>query len=143
MKIVLGWPPNIKLVMEHFPIPRDVAVYFTYGDSLYSPRVENVPAKIIQHEKVHEIQQRDFKDPTYTLKGPDAWWRKYIDDVQFRLEQEYAAYGAQVKYIRETKGSAAAQNEADLCSAALSSPVYGDIISKEAAKIAILKYSIL
>lgn len=149
MKIVYGWPPNIDLILQHFDIPQDCQVYFAYGDTLYSPRDQNVPAKIIAHEKVHMDQQLRYITETDRINmakyaaGPRAWWERYIDDPEFRLSQEYASYGTQVAYVRQAKGSAAAQTEVNLAAEVLASPIYGDCVSVATAKMEILKHSIL
>lgn len=72
-------------------------VIFTYGDTIYNPNNLPLPDDIIAHEQVHIEQQ----------KGNDAdaakWWTKFLQDPQFRLEQELEAYAKQYNFICKHK----------------------------------------
>lgn len=86
MKIIYDFPPNYDEVANTFPVRSDTV--FTYGDTLYSPRKQILPLDLIIHEEVHVRQQTD----------PVVWWRKYIDDREFRLSQEIEAYRSQYRF---------------------------------------------
>lgn len=134
MKIVREYPPNIDEIRKHFSI--NPSVIFTYGDTIYSPNGRKLSVDLISHEEVHEKQQGD---------DPAGWWRKYIDDVDFRIQQEAEAYGMQLRVYTELnciKGSRFREARffrfLNQLSINLSSPIYGNILSKEEAKQLIL-----
>jgi len=85
MKILEENPPNIDDIKKVFTV-NDTSV-FCYGDTLYNPNKCPLDIPIIAHEELHSRQQGD---------SPKEWWDKYLTDVEFRLEQELAAY--QVQY---------------------------------------------
>ena len=83
----------------------------------------------IAHEAVHLKQQRDF--------GREAWWKKYIEDVDFRLSQEVEAYRTEVNFLQATVKDREKRNKAILHLARdLGSSMYGNIVSPtEALKL--------
>lgn len=89
MKIVIGWPPNIKKIKKILT-PAEGMV-FTYGDTIYNPSGAYVADHLQIHEQVHMAQQ----------KKPETWWNKYLIDPRFRLEQELEAYRAQYKFAEK------------------------------------------
>ena len=46
---------------------------------------------LFEHEKVHIKQQG---------KNPDTWWKKYLEDEEFRSEQELEAYQKQFEFVK-------------------------------------------
>lgn len=69
----------------------DKTTIYTYGNTIYDTRGtgEQLAPSIIAHEIEHMKQQ------ARTEGGPDAWWRKYFDDPEFRKWQEIEAYRVQ------------------------------------------------
>ena len=65
---------------------------WTYGDTLYNPGGIFVTEDLLAHEQTHQAQQERIEG------GKDAWWRQYLADPEFRLEQELQAYGMQYAY---------------------------------------------
>ena len=124
MKISTEKPPNWDLITKHFPVTWG-GIIVTYGDTIYCA----VPLsdQKASHEAVHVIQQ--------TSMGVDKWWKQYIDDPAFRLQQEIEAYRKEVKYVKEKCKDRNLQYKIirQIC-LDLSSPVYGSIISAEEAK---------
>lgn len=84
MQVILENPPNIDDIKKVFTI-NDTTV-FTYGDIIYNPNNCPLDIPIRAHEELHSRQQGD---------DPEGWWRKYLDNVEFRMEQELAAYQVQ------------------------------------------------
>lgn len=124
-KIVKGFPPNHAEIKAAFNPPPDTV--FAYGDTIYSPGRVELPADLIAHEKTHFVQQ--------AVVGPDAWWRRYIDDPAFRLEQEIEAYRVQYAYATAV-GLARPQRRAllaHICKS-LASGMYGRLVTKEQAR---------
>ena len=125
MKIVVDYPPNIekiKAVVEITPL-----TIFTYGDTIYNPGGHSpFPPELEAHEVVHSIQQG---------QDPEAWWDKYLSDVNFRLSQELDAYKAQYKKFRHLTKNKKLRNElADRLAKDLASPLYGNIIDYYTAR---------
>lgn len=89
MKIVFTYPPNFELLSKTFGIPRETNIVFTYGNTLYIPSGKAPDRPLLRHEETHTKQQS-------AVGGPDAWWDRYIKDIEFRLNQELEAY--QVQY---------------------------------------------
>lgn len=69
--------------------------FWTYGDTIYNPGGGALPDHIIAHESQHEVQQAAYEG------GKDAWWREFLANPRFRLEQEAEAYGAQYRFYCE------------------------------------------
>jgi len=67
---------------------------FTVGHKIYAKY--GLPPDLMAHELVHVKQQDEYKG------GWKAWWKRYFEDAQFRLEQETEAYREQYKYILNT-----------------------------------------
>ncbi len=109
---------------EVFGVEWDDGIVITYGDTVYSKFPISPDLKV--HEVTHVIQQREM--------GKDVWWKKYFEDVEFRLSQEKEAYINQSKWI---KNNVKDRNERfrrlNKIANDLSSFVYGNIISKSEA----------
>lgn len=121
MKILYTFPPNFDEIANKFPVRPNTV--FTYGDTLYSPLKQTLPADLIVHEGVHIEQQitGPFK--------PDDWWRNYIDDPGFRLNQELEAYREQYRFVCEkVKDRNMRAKFLNLIASDLSSAMYGRII---------------
>lgn len=126
-RIVRDVPPNYAEIKAAFN-PGPTAV-FAYGDTIYSPLSDQLPADLIAHERVHFRQQAE-------LGGPDAWWRRYIDDPQFRLEQEVQAYREQYASVAHLPRADRRRLLAEFCRA-LASRMYGNLVTKERARLLI------
>lgn len=119
MNVVKAYPPNIDKVMKAFPINKNTV--FTYGDTIYAPGVEfSLPNDLVVHEETHMRQQGD---------NPEAWWDKYISDVQFRYSQEVEAYRNQYRaYCKVVKDRNRRFSFLVTIARDLSGPLYGRII---------------
>lgn len=74
----------------------DIAhTFWTYGDTIYNPGGDTIPDHIVAHEEQHMHQQEAYEG------GKDAWWKEYLENPRFRLEQEAEAYGAQYRFYCE------------------------------------------
>ena len=90
MKILIEHPPNIQKIRRKFTL-RDTTI-FTYGNILYNPNNGYISEDLVAHEETHARQQGD---------DPAAWWKKYLKDPEFRLQQEVEAYRNQYKKFLE------------------------------------------
>jgi hypothetical protein len=125
VKIVKGFPPNYAEIKARLnPGPRTV---FAYGDTIYSPSTTQLPPDLIAHESVHFGQQQ-------RAGGPEAWWRRYLDEPQFRLDQEVEAYRAQFALCSLLPRATRRKFLANI-SATLSGSMYGRLVTKEQAKL--------
>lgn len=89
IKISHEKPPIFDTLVERFGI-RWENVVITYGDTVHSK--EPQPDEIIAHEKVHVQQQ--------LAMGVEEWWRRYLEDPEFRKSQEAPAYQRQWQFIK-------------------------------------------
>ena len=124
MKIINGeFPPIYSDVIAAFPEVANMKyAIFTFGSFIYNPAGGDLPYYIVEHEEVHEAQQRK--------EGPYVWWKRYIKDPEYRLAMELPAYRAEYKaFCRENKD----RNERDSFlryqALMLSSPMYGNLMS--------------
>ena len=131
MQIKKEYPPNINDITAKFPLTLDVV--FTYGDTIYSPAGVELPKHLFVHEQTHSKQQ--------LAMGVEVWWKKYIEDENFRLGQEIEAYANQYKQFCKDKKSIERQYLfLDLISKDLSSPLYGNLVDYTTAKQLIKNY---
>ena len=127
MTIVFGPPPNYEEIVRRFG-PLRSATLFAYGDTIYTkmPRQE-IDLGLVRHEAVHSRQQERGG-------GPEAWWRRYMDDPAFRAEQEVEAYRAQLRFYALKIGSRKVMRQITLAiSKELSGPMYGRLMSRREA----------
>jgi hypothetical protein len=130
MRVECARPPLFDEIDAAFKIAGK-PVIFAWGDVIYNPcRIEITP-ELFTHEAVHHRQQREGG-------GPETWWRRYIADEAFRLEQEIPAHAAEYAAFCQThlKGNARNQRRLYFHSVAsrLSSPLYGGLIRYEEAR---------
>jgi len=124
MKIVVDYPPNFKAIEKRFG-PLNKSVIFTYGDKLYIPNEGNISLHLMVHEEVHSEQQGT---------DPASWWKRYLKDDAFRLEQEVEAYRAQFKFYKQAMKDRNIQIRFLYKIASdLASPMYGSIVTHREA----------
>lgn len=125
VKIVTEYPPIIKLIEEKFPLTG--YEIFAWGDTIYNPSGNPLPVWLIEHEKVHFRQQGG---------KPKSWWKSYLKDPQFRLDQELEAHRVEYRvFCRHVKDRNKQIRYLRGIAARLASPMYGGIISPmEASK---------
>lgn len=128
MEIIYGYPPNIEEIKKHFSLSDSVV--FTYGNKLYNPHKGHVDEHLMKHEETHARQQGD---------DPAAWWKKYLSDPEFRLQQEAEAYGRQYRSFAVHHDRNKVFFFLHGIAYDLSSGIYGNIISLEEAKKLIKK----
>ncbi len=84
-EIVIDKPPIYEEAAAVFPLNgREI---FAWGDTdtIYNPGGHNIPEYLIEHEKEHFRQHRDYG-------GSMPWWARYLVDAEFRYEQELEAH---------------------------------------------------
>jgi hypothetical protein len=93
--IIIGYPPNFEQIKAAFPKAENPGVLFAHDQIIYNPSGIAVPPALIAHESVHLHRQRDA--------GPDEWWTRYLEDSEFRYEEELLAHVAEFKMQRVAK----------------------------------------
>jgi len=120
-------------------LERDLMV-MVYGKTMHKGFKYPIDPDLLVHEEVHVKQHTEYEG------GPAAWWERYLQDPEFRINQEVEAYRRQYEWLKE--------NEPDrnkrfkilvLCAKNLSGPMYGEAISMQNAMNAIrgMDYQIL
>jgi hypothetical protein len=126
MKIVNERPPIWADVKRLFDFNEKTTV-FTYGDTIYNPAGGNVSADIVAHESVHMAQQAAMN--VWGHCGAWLWWKKYLRDPQFRLEQETEAYRYQYQFaVQQIKSREKLAEYLFFLASQLSDTMYGRII---------------
>lgn len=129
MKIVPGYPPNIDEIDAAFHVKGKPIIY-AYGAVIYSACGATVGPEKIVHESVHGVRQGS---------DVEGWWRRYIADPAFRLAEEIPAHVAEYLAMREAGPNRAGRRRAlKIIASNLSAPLYGRLISQDAAKRVIL-----
>lgn len=120
-QIVKKYPPNYKEIVQRIPgVAKNKNIIFTYGSTIYNPAGNHLDEALIAHEDTHTIRQVD----------PELWWAKYLNDVQFRLDEELAAYRIQYQYAVEHYSRADRRRLLQHIASDLSGPMYGNLITK-------------
>lgn len=124
-------PPNWKLLKQTFSgIGWDKGVIVTYGGTYHC--IKEISDDEIIHEETHTGQQKAW--------GIDEWWKMYIENPVFRLDQEIEAYKNQISYLRD-KMMNISRNERrfrinkykEYFALLLSSDIYGNMIQYDRA----------
>lgn len=125
MKILNQLPPNYEEIKKVFNLSGKNPV-FTYGNIVYYPfgKKPTIPDHLLVHEETHQKQQANYLTP-------DEWWKKYLSDSKFRLDQELEAYKNQFKFFKLKNKSW--MPFLKYIVADLSGPMYGNIISSQEA----------
>jgi hypothetical protein len=117
-------PPIYYKLKDQFNVNwKDIII--AYAPDIYAPRPISKQKEV--HEQVHIKRQQEI--------GVDIWWGMYLDDPQFRLQEELTAYLVEVKWIKD---NIATRNERRLLLKRiygdLSSSMYGSLVSEDEAK---------
>ena len=121
-EIVLGFPPNIEEIRDTFELSGNEI--FAWDGTIYSPS-KNLPAWLVEHERVH-FEQQDG--------NPVGWWKKYLSNTQFRIEQEIPAHKEEYRVfcLFEKDKNKHIKKKVELARR-LSSKMYGNMITMKEA----------
>jgi len=116
--------PFLGMFKLYFPV--DENSIFVFEDTIYTnTKPEDLPYDLIAHEKRHMEQQQKI--------GAKLWIEKYLEDVEFRFKQEIDAYRTQLKAVRKTKDREEYAHILVECANNLSSGLYSEGVSYQAA----------
>lgn len=115
MNISHEFPPIYDDIVKVFPTFGNAKPIFSWGDTIYQPfSKEPLSPELIAHEAVHGLRQAsDFANkgrppeerPQDYETAIRAWWRRYLDDPAFRLEEEIPAHRAELGVLLENAKS--------------------------------------
>ncbi len=92
-EILFRRPPNFEAIHKVFPMADGLGVIFAYAPYIFVPSGNSLPPELIAHEQVHIDRQ--------TAMGVDAWWQRYLVDVEFRYLEELLAHRAEYQKLCE------------------------------------------
>lgn len=131
MKIIKGRPPIFEEIVAALPGAAEPGVLFCWGDTIFTMGSLTIEPELVVHEAVHcERQGSDLV----------GWWRRYLEDTQFRLDEETPAHVAEFKKLCELRRPhwvsqrAMRRTFAAHIGSKLAAPLYGNLISPTKAK---------
>lgn len=128
VKISTKKPPQwiLDSVKEKWGVKWENGTIFTYGDQI-SNCEGSMTEDLMHHEPYHTKQQEKFG-------SVDGWWKKYLEDDEFRFEQELECYRKQYQWVKQN-----IQDRNEVFSQlmhyarSLSGPIYGNLCSMSEA----------
>lgn len=124
MRIVQDLPPMIDEIDAAFHV-RGKPVIFCWGSTIYNPVGIHVTPALIAHERVHCGQQGN---------DIEGWWKRYIDDPAFRLDQEAEAHRAEYEFMARNGARHDRRRAKKIVAKRLASPLYGKVTTLKAAE---------
>jgi hypothetical protein len=100
--IIVDRPPNFEAIKAAFPKAENDGVMFAYDGNIYNPSGKTIPPALIAHESVH-LERQKFSRPDESgivYGGPDYWWKSYLENSEFRYNEELLAHAAEFKMQR-------------------------------------------
>lgn len=125
MRIVFDYPPLFDEINAQFQIAGK-AVIFAWGDLIYNPMRITIPVELMAHEAVHGRRQSG---------DIEGWWRRYVDNISFRLAEELPAHREEYRILLEMAQNRQ-QRRACLKNMAVrfSNPLYGPMLNRARAR---------
>lgn len=137
MKVTTTKPPIYDEANKLFKLEENkMAAIFTYGDTIHNPFGCALTPELIRHEETH-MEQQDGHPEVAAI-----WWKRYLQDPQFRLDQEAEAYGMQYKMLcqsvkdRNARARYLYQIAGHLCG-----PMYGNLVTHVEAQRLIKQFA--
>ena len=129
LEVIQGLPPNYNKIIKRFPLVlKTPGVMFCYGEKIYTRA--HVTPPLMAHEMVHAAAQK--------LTSPEEWWGRYLEDTEFRYEQELAAHKVEYEWCLKDCNRRDRRRALNIIAERLASPLYGFPIKKAQAKRFIL-----
>jgi hypothetical protein len=129
MRLVRDVPPMFDEIDAAFNV-RGRPIIFAWGDKIYAPLQQGeLPKALLLHEAVHGERQLAYPG------GVEAWWRRYIAEPQFRLDEEVPAHKAELAHLlTKAKGPSMRAHLLSRTAARLAAPLYGNLVTIAEAK---------
>lgn len=129
-QIIQDFPPNYHEIDAAFNVRDNHGVIFSFGDRIYAPHGPKIIApELIAHEGIHG--QRQGTKHAKIL----AWWDRYIDDIEFRLDEELVAHRAEYRHLMQFGNRTKRRAALKRTSLRLSAPLYGEVINRKQAEL--------
>ena len=126
MIVVRDYPPLFDEIDAKFRVRGKRGVIFSWGDRIYNPHGVDIPPALMVHEQVHGARQ---------LGDVEGWWRRYIDDVVFRFNEELLAHQAEYDAMCEAARDRRERRWAlKVVANRLAGGLYGSMITKDVAR---------
>ena len=93
MEIKNEYPPNIEEIDKALASKSKRGVLYAWSPDIFNPDGVDIPVWLIEHEKIHFVQQKG---------DPETWWKLYLAEPQFRFEQELEAHKKEYQVFCET-----------------------------------------
>lgn len=104
-------------------------IIFSWGaDRIYNPDGVVVGPDLLAHEAVHG--ERQGTNPASIRQ----WWVRYLDDPQFRLQEELPAHVCEYQWWLQNGTRPERRRALKEIAYRLSSPLYGRLIGKSMAR---------
>lgn len=97
-------------------------VIFAFGGIIYNPENGKITRELMAHEEIHGQRQGPTADDCF------VWWRRYIQDRGFRLQEEIPAHQAEYRAYCKRHGSGR-DKYLDFAASKLAAPLYGNLIT--------------
>ncbi len=128
-KVIYEYPPLFEEINKAFNIWNKGYIY-SWGYKIYNPTRIHIGPELYAHEAVHGQRQGGNNETSII-----AWWMKYINDPEFRLDEEIPAHKAEYKkLLEEAHGNRARKFALNYTAKRLAGPIYGKLISVNIAK---------
>lgn len=129
MRVIRDRPPLFDEIDARFNV-RGKPILFAWGDRLYIPSGSlDVAPHLMAHEEVHGARQGTAEP------GIILWWKSYLNDREFRLDEEILAHRAEYQsLISHSGGRQQRRRHLAITAARLAAPLYGRMISVSEAK---------
>lgn len=134
---IQGRPPNYDAILAVFPMASRRETIFAYAPDIYVPSGKPLSEALVAHESIHIERQLAYRGD-FGRAGVEAWWDKYLGNIEFRYEEEVLAHRAEYQHMiqnatcRQMRRSALKQ-----VATRLASQLYGGLVSKQQAMEAI------
>ena len=138
MQVVRDRPPLFDLIDKKFNV-RGRPVIFAWGSQIFAPSGSgDVPSHLKAHEAVHGGRQLLFGGQGSGMSDESRirlWWMIYIENDDFRREEEKLAHIAEYRHLCEHAGGRnQRRRHLSIVATKLSSPLYGPLMSKSRAR---------
>jgi hypothetical protein len=88
--VLIERPPNFGYIVKVFPKAAEPGVIFAFGEYIYNPSGFTIPPALLAHEAVHGERQL-----WPSMISVERWWEKYLEDAEFRYNEELPAHAAE------------------------------------------------